>query len=313
MKPRNKFHKKTFHTYEYFLLGTSVIIFQLLFIQHLLYSNHHDTFKASIQSQKLQRNNPLRILHIVTSVNEYETIKEDNDDIQEREDRLLQKLIPILQTSIHSFLDIPNWSVDVYLILGYPLSSDRNNLIRQTLPPNVGLEIWEDAIPFYYTKEDEHTEETVVEPQYASLARQHRFVIKDKLNHYDFFSAWEDDMMITSGHIQNFLEMSQEIENMKKEVMKEDLESVDLVYGALTEYQINQLIPGFIRVEVVENELLNKVEKTHEMVIPPGPSVVADGNLDPTICCQTKSYSQMEGKNDNLHRDQIQLPFLLVR
>jgi len=55
----------------------------------------------------------------------------------------------------------------------------------------VGLEIWDNAIPYFDTLHQERNRPKNKIRQFRhSLARQHRYVIKDKLDNYDFFSCW---------------------------------------------------------------------------------------------------------------------------
>lgn len=56
-----------------------------------------------------------------------------------------------------------------------------------------------------------------IETRDSGLARQHRFVIKDNLMHYDVFSVFEDDMRITGGHIHHYLTFSRELERLAEE------------------------------------------------------------------------------------------------
>jgi len=124
-----------------------------------------------------------RILHVVTSLSEFNnghrnTIKGD--------DRLVNTLIPALRASVESMASEKSWHVDVFLVLGFTLKPERKKLIVDALPDWVGLEVWDDATPLYYDR----GQNAKLELDTRALARQHRFVFKDKLEYYDFFSAW---------------------------------------------------------------------------------------------------------------------------
>ena len=79
--------------------------------------------------------------------------------------------------------------MDIYLILGYKLQPHREVLLRNAIP--TGLEIWDDAIPYFDNLyQDRNKPRKNIHRLNHALARQHRYVIKDKLEYYDFFSSW---------------------------------------------------------------------------------------------------------------------------
>jgi hypothetical protein len=127
---------------------------------------------------------PFRILHIVTSMR---LVDNGFRGTVEGSDRLVNVVIPCIKKFLYSIQrQEPTWEVDLYLILGdTTLGEDRRKVIQDMLPAGVGLQIWEDAIPFGY--DYEHPD---IRLATHALARQHRFVIKDKFDQYDFFSAW---------------------------------------------------------------------------------------------------------------------------
>eukprot|EP00814_Leptocylindrus_danicus_P010288 CAMPEP_0116032118 /NCGR_PEP_ID=MMETSP0321-20121206/17975_1 /TAXON_ID=163516 /ORGANISM="Leptocylindrus danicus var. danicus, Strain B650" /LENGTH=420 /DNA_ID=CAMNT_0003507485 /DNA_START=183 /DNA_END=1445 /DNA_ORIENTATION=+ len=172
------------------------------------------------------------------------------------EDRLKKVLIPTLQATIESITQNTDWHVDVYLILGFTLSDERRQLIVDALPDRVGLEIWNDACPLYYDKGN--NEELVVNTR--ALARQHRFVIKDKLEYYDLFSCWEDDMKITSDHMQNFLQITNELNDLRSKAPEIRSEGDNSINGMLSTGQLLNAIPGFIRVEVLKEGAISQPE-----------------------------------------------------
>ena len=141
--------------------------------------------------QEAAPSNPLfRILHVVTALTEYD---KGTRGTTRGADRLVSVLIPALNHFLQSVArEEPSWHVDVVLILGFEkLEGHRRKLIEDILPPGVGLQVWEDAVPFYYERgHNEFDGISRLNLATHALARQHRFVIKDKLEEYDFFSAW---------------------------------------------------------------------------------------------------------------------------
>ena len=89
--------------------------------------------------------------------------------------------------SLKSLQSNPLYKIDVYLILGWELKDERRALIMDALSiiNDVGIEIWDDAIPLSYDKFSSDT----MSPCTRCLARQHRFVMKDKIDYYDVFIA----------------------------------------------------------------------------------------------------------------------------
>jgi len=165
-------------------------------------SLNEDDFTSSIYSDVVDNgansDSVFRILHVVTSL---------------VEQRLFDVLVPTLKLTVDSIIK-NNWSVDVYLVLGYEFeASTRQTMIKtikNCLPDGVGLEIWEKATPMATASTGK------LETIQTALARQHRFVVKDKIDYYDFFSCWEDDMRITAEHIKAYLSMSRELDRLKK-------------------------------------------------------------------------------------------------
>merc|ERR1719491_2330581 len=93
---------------------------------------------------------------------------------------------------------------------------------------------------------------------------------------YDFFSAFEDDMRITADHVMNFLEMSTEIDRMRRAAesssdrkahvegaladhrttrgKSKDKATVgnDLIQDPMSAEDLRRIWPGFIRAEVLD-------------------------------------------------------------
>lgn len=194
---------------------------------------------------------PLRLLHIVTALAEYNN---GSRGTLRGQDRLQEVMIPILVESVSSMLEY-GYQVDVYLILGWDLKDERRLLIEEALPEGVGLQIWNDATPLGYDQRGD----VILKPVTRGLARQHRFVIKDKLDYYDMFTVFEDDMRISGQHVAHFLEVSAELDALAQEApdtLPAEPQSYNdnKFHGPLSKTQLRRMMPGFIRVEVLLDE-----------------------------------------------------------
>lgn len=238
--------------------------------------------RALLASQDDDRK-PLKLLHIVTTLSEYNTGLKMTKAGQ---DRLKDILIPVLKDGVESMTS-HGYDVDVYLILGFELRPERRKLVVDALPDGVGLEVWDDACPLAYDGTHKKRK-TRLSRVTRTLARQHRYVIKDKLFEYDFFVVFEDDMRITGEHVDHFLAMSDEIRRLK-ESAPESLPELDgkrrpelesSFHGPMTKGQLDRMIPGFVRVEVLLDE------DTYGSQTDLGSVPVERGHtVDPKICC----------------------------
>ena len=195
---------------------------------------------------------PLRTLYIITSLAEYNT---GTRATQKGSDRLQETLIPVLTEGVESMLSFGH-HVDVYLVCHWTVRPERLQLIRSQLPDSVGLEFWDDAMPLGYEIDDKSKR---IKELSTHLARQHRFVIRDKLFHYDFFIAMEDDMLIHGEHVQHFIEMSRQLAQLRtvapeQVTVPKGKSAADVFYGPLTITQLSRLVPGLMRVEVLLEE-----------------------------------------------------------
>jgi len=162
-------------------------------LEHLL---HLATRSPSDTFTEESDDNQFKVLVIVTTLYEYD---KGTRGTTHGADRLKDNVLPILVDGVTSMIN-QGWKVDVYLICGFEkLHSNRRQMIQDALPKNVGLEVWEDAMPYYYDKKFngqlKHGETSSIELASHGLSRQHRYVVKDKLLEYDFFTAFEDDMV----------------------------------------------------------------------------------------------------------------------
>lgn len=236
-----------------------------------------------------------RILYIVTTLSEYNT---GTRATTKGQDRLGEVLIPVLVDSVQTMVQPPfEYHVDVFLICAYSLSPEREELIRDALPAGVGLQVWDNAAPLGY--ERKHSPNKVIENTRA-LARQHRYVIKDKAFYYDIFLAFEDDMRVTGHHVQNYMALSNEIDRLREQAPSRVDQLVNSVpenvddfhhtkfYGDMTKEQLARVIPGFIRVEVLLNSSDHGAQKE---VLPIDQDFHfaehsdEESHVDPRICC----------------------------
>mmetsp|Transcript_12617 Transcript_12617/g.25255 ORF Transcript_12617/g.25255 Transcript_12617/m.25255 type:complete len:522 (-) Transcript_12617:196-1761(-) len=233
---------------------------------------------------------PFRILHIIT------TLSDRNDGsrgTKRGEDRFASILVPTLVHAVDGFVS-RGWHVDVVLILGFKkLSDDHDRLINDSLPKGVKLEVWSDASPLGYDA-DRHKSNNnnvfgLMKPITRALARQHRYVVRDMLDRYDFFSVWEDDMRVGAEQVEAFLKMSDDIDRLRKaaEVDGTD-EKAGEFGGKMTAKQLRHTVPGFIRVEVMSPDLMKDptINFTKFSDNVPVDEAIS-GKLSATSCCSS--------------------------
>ena len=219
----------------------------------------------------------LKLLYIVTTIAEFDTGKRQT---QKGADRFSETLIPVVRQGVESMRSF-GYSVDVVLISHYALSPQRHFQLRQALPPTVGLQYWDDATPLGYKLEDKrHLRLNNVT---RALARQHRFVLKDKLPYYDVFVNFEDDMLIKGDAVQNYVELTQELFRLRDTAPDRPLLQRlggSEFYGVLSKQQLQRIFPGFIRVESLLNEA--KYPAQNELLPVPFTNRPL---IDPQPCC----------------------------
>ncbi|KAL7505025.1 hypothetical protein ACHAXN_002558 [Cyclotella atomus] len=299
--------------------------------QHQQSDLSHLLSLATGPPQDQPHQSPFRVLFIVTTLSEYD---KGTRGTVHGADRLKDLVLPILLDGVSSMID-RGWHVDVYLICGFSsLSPDRRQMIQDALPQNVGLEVWEDAIPFYYEKKFNQQlkrEDALLEIAPHGLSRQHRYVVRDKLLEYDFFTAFEDDMRIMADHVVNFLEMSVEIDKLielaesspdgkvyvenpikdkrtkRGKSMDKATVGNDVIQDPLTVEELRRLWPGFVRTEVLDRRIDNHpllngdyITKNYKWKseVPPLYNYETEyGPIDPNICCNVPSGRERTPSN----------------
>jgi hypothetical protein len=251
--------------------------------------------------QNSTSNSRTKVLYVVTTLAEYNT---GGRATIKGQDRLVEVLIPVVVDGVESMISPPfHYDVDVFLICAYELKAEREQLVRDSLPNGVGLQVWGDAAPLGY--DNRYSKHKVV-PNTRSLARQHRYVIKDKFFHYDMFLAFEDDMRITGPHVQHYMTMSAEIDRLREQApdklsdVPENLQDPTKMkfFGPMTKGQLDRVLPGFIRVEV----LLNDTDHSAQTDLLPVPldyefETVGTRHIDPQICCHVNMKPNIRTPN----------------
>ena len=247
---------------------------------------HERKLSEEVTPPHHQHNGRPRILYIVTTLNEFNS---GTRSTTKGSDRLQQTLIPVVSEGVRSMI-ADGYHVDLFLVCHYVMKPEREALVRAALPDSVGLQVWSDATPMGYDTGKEPFQE--LEYRTLHLARQHRFVIKDKLHQYDVFVNFEDDMLVKGEHVSHFRKVSQEIQRLHDEApddvpdsIKSQKDAVNSYHGAMTKGQLRRMIPGFIRVEV----LLDEERYPAQSKTGPVPVDLEFGGqsmqVDPELCC----------------------------
>lgn len=175
----------------------------------LLLSTRRQRRLAHVTSSSISNQKPIlqskRLLYIVTTLSEYNS---GTRNTVKGSDRLQETLIPVLTEGVSSLI-MAGFKVDVQLVCHFTLRPERRDLITQALPESVQLFVWNDATPIGYDTEkfDDNVRLPIpgqgLENRTLHLARQHRFVIKDKLLDYDMFVVFEDDVSDPNSNEKN--------------------------------------------------------------------------------------------------------------
>ena len=186
----------------------------------------------------------VKILYVVTSLTEFET---GSRGTERGANRFLQKILPTIQAVVTSLFTSPEYSVDLQLICAYNLTSTAHAALRDTLPPQVRIDVWNDAMP--RRKSDGQKMRPV------SLARQHRLVVAKRLHDYDFFSCWEDDMYAGRQSVDYFRTLTKQLDTLARLAPPETTSFDEDTDKPISRAQFNQMVPGFIRVEWLRAKL----------------------------------------------------------
>lgn len=236
----------------------------------------------------ITKGNTTKVLYIVTSLLEFNDGRRKTIGGQDR----FQQFLPVMINSVESMLSnhLYNLDVDIFLVCGYQLKPEREEIIRKRLPFGVGFQVWDDAIPLAYTG---NTSGSITRYQRA-LARQHRFVIRDKFDYYDMFVAFEDDMLVHGNGVYQYLQLSQKIERLRinapESLPRGKMNENNNYFAPLTKKQLERVIPGFMRVEVILNETDRGAQRNLDPI--PVDHEFKNGkirNVDPAICCRDQT------------------------
>ena len=184
------------------------------------------------------------------------------------------------------------YHVDVYIVSYYEMT--RTSLVRSAfaeLSPDIQVRFWDNCAPLSYDPMKRENPKAKLLENTLGLARQHRFVVKDNLFDYDLFMNFEDDMILSAGIVDNYLEMTQTLYELREtapdEVSDDQLKNF---HGALTKDQLKRSYPGLMRVEVLLDE------ETFGTQTKLDPVPVADHpDIDPKPCCHLSDFAS----NDN--------------
>ena len=181
---------------------------------------------------------------------------------------------------------------------------------------------WNEATPLGYdTASTTQPTNRKLENRTLHLAREHRFVIKDKLLNYDMFVVFEDDMLITADHVNHYIAVTNELRRL------EDLAPVDFTsatntkemalqqyHGTMTKGQLRRMIPGFMRVEVLLDER-NYPAQSNTGPVPVDLSFTTNGAANPqrksvnaTTCCHiSDDHWSNENRPGRPNADQLMI------
>eukprot|EP00536_Pseudo-nitzschia_multiseries_P010589 jgi/Psemu1/326092/estExt_fgenesh1_pg.C_3280008 len=239
------------------------------------------------------------------------------------------------------------YRVDLYMITSYTPSQEAKDVLRQSLPPSVGIQYWSDASPLIY-----HCEEYLNEPASsqlqgcvlwseseslmfyrmklandtadftrpevrlreapAQLARQHRYVIKDKLPYYDFFVVQEDDMVYTRDHVETHLRISAKAAALKTykappTFTRDQWTGKHSWNERLQRKWLRRMKAGFVRVEVLAESHRRSCKPTQmtpnwkitEETAISIPEPIAENAVEPNTCCRLDLEEEAEDRDSH--------------
>lgn len=249
----------------------------------------------------------MKILYIVTSGGKSNSGNE----------RFQRQVGPVVLESVASLNENAHWHVDVFLVLGYDEFTLQEEFEKQLheINPNTQLRTWIDALPIFYGCESweasrtdpvgggtncrNHEHNKGIEMNEAALfhgksqlARQHRFVVKDFLSEYDFFLAFEDDMLINKYHVEYHMEWMTKLRRMAQEAPNGGTSQVatnnddSWRVQTLTSKQLVRLRPGLLRVEVAKDDTLDTpLQGSLDVGVTDAMVMEASSHINASRCC----------------------------
>lgn len=196
-----------------------------------------------------QESNGTKLLYIMTTLAEYDNGKRST---VKGHDRFLNTLLPVARQSVVSMAE--HFQVDFYLISHFSLTESRLSQLRIALPKSVNLTVWDNASPISYDVKDRLSSNNNIQEITRSLARQHRFVVKDMLHEYDMFVCFEDDMIITSEHVKQFMSETAALNRLKMQAATYTVPGGKNIQGKQKNF--GAVISVVIRIDVIQNNLL---------------------------------------------------------
>lgn len=280
---------------SYILLAASAVNFIKTYSRFLQGLSNN----KGITSQRKQRNgNVISVLYTVTSMNEFDTGRRAT---LKGYDRFSNTIVPIMKESAVS-MEKAGFEVTVQLITHYKVKDHRKEELLGALQPHItgGIMIWDEATPIGYAVVEKATKR--VQEITRALARQHRYVIKDRFLEHDLFVNFEDDMVIKGVHLQQYWAMTNRIYDLRfsaptfLEGVSTTQRALAQFHGPMTRTQLSRLIPGFLRVEVAIKGK-NPVEKEAFPQIPVSfewNKTISEAHVDPDICCRVSKETVSE-------------------
>jgi hypothetical protein len=232
------------------------------------------------------RQDKLRILYIITSIAEFDTGRRNTVTGY---DRFSNTIVPVSRESVTSMVQA-GYAVDVYLIAHYNVSVSRYEELASQLPATVGLQVWDDATPIGYASEQAKAKIRIMSVT-RGLSRQHRYVVKDKISHYDLVLCFEDDMLVRGEHVAHFANVTDALYQLRPLQSSSTKVAMDQFYGPMTSRQLARIIPGFMRVEAALNGFEPPANNLYEQI----PidyrwsDQVGEASIDPSICCSVSA------------------------
>jgi len=278
-----------------FLLPIGCLIASSLLGQWSTPSRRPDNPISSQRRRLEQKVRPLRILYTITTLAEYDT---GDRSTTAGDDRMQNTLIPVMRETVLSLLE-EGFEVDVFIVSHFVMT--REYLIREALPSQVGLRVWDDAAPLTYDPGNRENPKGKVHNNTLGLARQHRFVVREYLMEYDFFMCFEDDMIVKAPSVVHHLNLTRQLLSLRAQ--SPDIGTPTTAkepVGTLSKNQTKRLIPGVMRVEVLLDESRFGAQRN----LGPVP-IVEHESLDPRGCCHLRDETTRPNRPGSPTSDRI--------